>query len=37
MPINTFKRVYNIRESGDIEQDANVVLGLHNPDMEKDK
>jgi KaiC/GvpD/RAD55 family RecA-like ATPase len=28
-------RLDNLRESGDIEQDANLVLGLHNPAMEK--
>lgn len=25
----------NLREAGDLEQDANLVLGLHNPSMEK--
>lgn len=28
-------RLDNLRESGDIEQDANLVLGLYNPAMEK--
>ncbi len=28
-------RLDNLREAGDIEQDANLVLGLDNPAMEK--
>lgn len=30
-------RLDNLRESGDIEQDANIVLGIFNPTMEKEK
>lgn len=32
---NTRPRLENLRESGDIEQDANLVLGLHTPTVEE--
>lgn len=28
-------KLENLREAGDLEQDANLVLGIHNPSMEK--